>query len=85
MEDTVASAVSATVKAMGFQSPTIVPSPSTGIASQVVGVSPSKVVDIRGKCFTQLGHLKQLFEDAVLTEDEWKEQKTSVLDTLQKL
>ena len=28
MEDTVASAVSATVKAMGFQSPTTVPSPS---------------------------------------------------------
>ena len=72
--DTVASAVSAAVKAMATQSPSV-QSSSSGISSPAVGVSPSKVVDIRGKCLSQLGNLKQLLEDAVLTVDEWQEQK----------
>ena len=60
-------------------------SSSPSVTTQPLGVSASKVVDIRGKCLTQLGNLKQLFEDAVLTEDEWKEQKKSILETLRKL
>ena len=50
-----------------------------------LGVSPSKAVDIRGKCLTQLASLKQLFEDSVLTEEELKEQKDCILETLRKL
>ena len=84
IEDTVANVVSATVKAMATSSPNQ-HSSSSSVVSQPVGVSPSKVVDIRGKCLTQLGNLKKLFEDAVLTEDEWKEQKKCILDTLKKL
>ena len=37
-----------------------------------LGVSPSKAVEIRGKCFTELASLKQLFEESVLTEEELK-------------
>ena len=84
IEDTVANVVSATVKAMATSSPNQ-HSSSSSVVSQPVGVSPSKVVDIRGKCLTQLGNLKKLFKDAVLTEDEWKEQKKCILDTLKKL
>jgi hypothetical protein len=84
IEETVASVVSATVKAMKTHSPNQ-QSSSPSVTTQPLGVSPSKVVDIRGKCLTQLGNLKQLFEDAVLTEDEWKEQKKSILETLRKL
>ena len=84
IEDTVANVVSATVKAMTTHS-TNQQSSSSSVISQPVGVSPSKVVDISGKCLTQLGNLKKFFEDSVLTEDEWREQKKSILDTLRKL
>ena len=47
-----------------------------------LGISPSKAVEIRGKCLNQLASLKQLFEDSVLMEEELKEQKTSILDIL---
>ena len=60
-------------------------SSSSTVNSQPVGVSPSKVVGIRGKCLNQLGNLKELFEDAVLNQDEWKEQKRSIRNTLRKL
>ena len=71
-----ASAVSAAVKAMAH-------SPVNPIAQsftlQDVGVSPSKIVDIRRKCLSQLPNLKQLFEDSVVTEEELKEQKNPFL------
>lgn len=83
MEDTVASVVSATVKAM--VTPPSQQTSSSKVVSLPIGTSPSKVVDIRGKCLTQLGNLKKLFEDDVITEDEWKEQKERVLETLRKI
>lgn len=93
IEETVASTVTAVVKGMGaaqplqtqpnalaLQSPLANPNTQTPL-----GVSPSKAVEIRGKCFSQLASLKQLFEESVLTEEELKEQKTSILETLRKL
>lgn len=81
LEDTVASTVSAVVKAIAS------PNSCTSIESQsgVGKLSPSKAVDIRGKCFAQLASLKQLFEESVITEDELQEQKSSILKTLRKL
>jgi hypothetical protein len=68
LEDTITSTVSAVVKAIGtpHSSPTTQP-----VESQLkTGISPTKAVDIRGKCFSQLSSLKQLFEERVTTEEE---------------
>lgn len=88
IEETVASTVQAVVKGIGaaqappFNAPPLQPPTST---QNVLGISPSKAVDIRGKCFSQLASLKKLFEESVLTEEELKEQKSSILETLRKL
>ncbi len=90
LEETVASTVTAVVKAPGAaQSPqpqhNISALPSHCSSTQTpssLGVSPGKAVDIRGKCFAPLASLKQLFEDSVLTEEE---QNSSFLETLRKL
>ena len=79
LEDTVVSTVSAVVKAMASPQKNFSLSQESGM-----GLSPSKAVDIRGKCFAQLSSLKKLFEDAVITEDELQEQKSSILKTLRK-
>ena len=73
LEETVATAV---VKAME--------SPKKSADSHSPGISPGKIVDIRGKCFTQLANLKHLYEDSVISEDELQEQKSSILKTLKK-
>jgi len=50
-----------------------------------VGVSPGKAVDIRGKSLNQLSTLKQLFEEGILSQDEFDEQKQIILHGLRKL
>ena len=50
-----------------------------------IGVSPGKAAEIRGKSFDQLGTLKRLFEDGVLTEKEFEEQKSIILSGPKKL
>ena len=90
-EDTVANAVVAVTKAIA---PTCTlphsaseSQTSSGSLSQtsLMGISPGKAVEIRGKCYTQLASLKQLFEESVIDETELKEQKSSILETLIKL
>ncbi|MCG8622810.1 MAG: hypothetical protein MJE68_12545 [Proteobacteria bacterium] len=49
-----------------------------------MGVSPGKISEIRGKSYTQLATLKQLYEDGVLTH-EFQEQKEMILSGLKKL
>ena len=61
LEDTVASTVSAVVKAIG--TPHSLPVAQSVAPQLGVGISPGKAVDIRGKCFSQLSSLKQLFEE----------------------
>ena len=93
IEETVASTVTAVVKGMGAAQPLQPQRNALTIPSHLIsphtqtplGVSPSKAVEIRGKCFSQLASLKQLFEESVLTEEELKEQKSSILETLRKL
>ena len=53
--------------------------------SQPVAISPGRATDIRGKGFTQLAAFKILFEDNVLTEEEFLEQKQAILLGLKKL
>ena len=51
----------------------------------LLGVSPGKIAEIRGKSFGQLSALKKLYDDCVLTIEEFKEQKSAILSGLKKL
>jgi hypothetical protein len=51
----------------------------------VPAVSPAKAVDLRMKNYQQLRFLQQLFEDGILDEKEYTEQKGNILEFLRKL
>ena len=48
-------------------------------------VSPGKTVELRMKHFEQLRFLQSLFEDKILTDNEYQEQKDNILLSLRKL
>lgn len=48
-------------------------------------VSPGKAVELRMKNFEQLRFLQKLFDDGILSESEYTEQKRSILSFLRKL
>ena len=50
-----------------------------------VGLSPGKAIELRMKNFEQLRYLQQLYEDQILDEKEYIEQKKSILLSLRKL
>lgn len=50
-----------------------------------VGLSPGKRIELRMKNLEQLRYLQQLFEDQILDEKEYVEQKGSILLSLRKL
>ena len=50
-----------------------------------LGVSPGKESEIPGKSYGQLATFKQLYEDGVLTQCEFEEQKEMILGGLKKL
>lgn len=91
MEDTaVATTVSAAMGSAKSPQPqqnvSALPSHCASLQGQSnLGVLPGKAIEIRGKCFAQLASPKQLFKYSVLTEEETKEQKSSILTTLRKL
>jgi len=82
-EDTIANAVAVVTKAMtptcSVLSPHNTSSESQPVDHSSMGISPGKAVEIRGKCYTQLASLKQLFEESVINEKEMKEQKSCIL------
>ena len=57
----------------------------TKSASVSIGVSPAKSVELWMKIFEQLRYLQQLYEDHILDESEYKEQKQNILTSLRKL
>ena len=57
----------------------------TKSASVSIGISPGKSVELRMKNFEQLRYLQQLYEDHILDESEYKEQKQNILTALRKL
>lgn len=59
-------------------------SPNT-TQSNVVGISPSKITDLRTKKLQELHELQALLEQNVLTQQEFIEQKQLVLDSLRRL
>ena len=58
---------------------------SNVVTSPCVGISPSKIADLRMKKLQELRELQALMEQSVLTQDEFQEQKHLVLDSLRKL
>ena len=51
----------------------------------ITGISPGKAVELRMKNLEQLRFLQNLFEDGILDEKEYSEQKNSILSSLWKL
>ena len=49
------------------------------------GISPGKVLEHRMKNLEQLRYLQNLFEDGILNEKEYAEQKGNILSSLRKL
>lgn len=87
MEETVASTVAA-IMMHHQENPQFRPPPHGSPVRRDVAsrLSPSKGVDVRGKCYSQLSCLKQLYyEDSILTTEEFQEQKKSILNTLKTL
>ena len=82
LSDIIANAALAITKAIN---------PSVSVVQQSseqpkIGISPGKsVVDLRMKNLQQLRYIQQLFEDKILSETEFLEQKRSILDALCKL
>ena len=55
------------------------------ITTKGVGISPSKITDLRMKKLQELRELQGLLEQNVLTQQEFMEQKLLVLESLRKL
>ena len=49
------------------------------------GISPGKIIELRMKNLEQLQYLQNLFEDDILDEKEYSEQKNNILSSLRKL
>ena len=58
--------------------------PSKGVRPPALpdGMSPGKKVNLRSQYLSQLKTLQTLRDDSVLTNEEFYEQKTSILNTL---
>lgn len=69
--------------------PSIVPGPGVSQSSNATmsypGVSPGKAVDLQMKNYEQLRYLQQLYEDGILDQKEYMEQKQDILKFLRKL
>ena len=58
---------------------------SSGSHMMPFSVSPTRAVNLRMKSYEQLRYLKQLFDDGIIRDKEYKEQKEHVMTTLRKL
>ena len=86
-EESIITAAAAIAKAVTVASSqtTIINSPQTQSPLSVSGISPGRAADIRGKSYSQLSTLRKLFQDGILSQDEFDEQKDLILDGLRKL
>ena len=75
-------AASAFTKAMKSPSPV---SPKSSPNRPRMGISPGKAVELKSKNLEQLRNIQQLFEENVLTAEEYTEQKQIVLDSIRKI
>ena len=60
-------------------------SSATTSATISVGISPGRKVDLRGKNYQQLRQIQTLYEDSILSIEEFTEQKEMILEAIRKL
>lgn len=81
LSETIAGAAAALIKAVNPQTP----SSAADVSTNKLTVSPGILADTRMKYFQQLRYLKQLFEDSILTEQEYVGQKNIIIEALHNL
>ena len=78
-------AAAAFAKALGENSQQDREGSGSVLGGPSVSVSPGKAVDLRMKNYEQLRYIQQLFDDGILTEAEYIEQKQDILASLKRL
>ncbi len=58
---------------------------NSAAASAASGISPAKLTNLRSNYLQQMRDLHSLFESGAISETEFREQKTPILDQLKKL
>lgn len=88
VSDIIVGAATAFAQALKTPSPSIASTPVTPTstaASIQMGLSPNNQASVRRKCLEDLRMLSQLFNDGVLSESEYLEQKQAILTCLRGL
>lgn len=85
LTETISNAAVAITKALSPTTPVEQQSQGSSVSQSAVGISPSKSVDLRMKNLQQLRYIQQLFDDKILSEAEFIEQKADILAALRKL
>ena len=84
--DALTAAATAVAKAFSPPSTSQVASASSQMpCTSTVGMSPGKSIELRMKNLQQLRYVQELYEENILSEPEFIEQKQMILDSLQKL
>ena len=52
---------------------------------QSIGLSPMKKAELRSTYLKQLGELRQLHDNGILTEEEYEEQREDLIDSMRNL
>ena len=87
LSDAISGAAVAIVKALSDSKKETLPAETPQLCSGTLGpaMSPSKAVGLRMKNFEQLRYLQQLYEDNILNEKEYLEQKNNILAALRNI
>ena len=87
--DVIGGAAVAIVRALASETPSKAndasATPCQSSTSLPNSLSPAKAVEMRMKNYEQLRYLQQLFDDGILTQEEYEEQKRGILCSLRKL
>ena len=87
--DVIGGAAVAIVRALASETPSKAKdasaTPCQSSTSLPSSLSPAKAVEMRMKNYEQLRYLQQLFDDGILTQEEYEEQKRGILCALRKL
>ena len=84
MYDAITGAAVAFAKAIGNPSKPLSEEAQSRIPS-VAGLSPSMCIDLRMKNFEQLRYLQELYNDGILNDNEYMEQKENIIGSLRKI
>ena len=82
---TAISGAAAFAKALGENSQQDSKGSGSVLSGPSVSVSPGKAVDLRMKNYQQLRYIQQLFDDGILTEAGYVEQKQNILASFKRL